>query len=225
MRIDFHAHVLPGCDHGSDGIRTSLRQLELAAENRVELVCATPHFYASQEDVAAFAQRRADCRRALLDAAEQASKQLPALRCGAEVLAFPGIERLPGLEQLCLEGTNLLLLEMPFTAWSDSVIESAEMLIDDPRFRVVLAHVERYQSTDVQFLLDCGAMAQINAEALNHRFLNRSIKQWLNQGKICALGSDIHGTSTGYTTWSSCSRKQPAYFSSIEAMCDQMIFG
>ena len=31
--IDFHAHILPGADHGSDGLETSLRQLALAEES------------------------------------------------------------------------------------------------------------------------------------------------------------------------------------------------
>lgn len=25
LSLDYHAHVLPGCDHGSDGLETSLR--------------------------------------------------------------------------------------------------------------------------------------------------------------------------------------------------------
>lgn len=29
LSLDYHAHVLPGCDHGSDGLETSLRQLDL----------------------------------------------------------------------------------------------------------------------------------------------------------------------------------------------------
>ena len=35
--IDFHAHILPGCDHGSDGWRTSRQQLKLAREAGVEV--------------------------------------------------------------------------------------------------------------------------------------------------------------------------------------------
>ena len=32
IEIDFHAHILPGCDHGSDGWETSRQQLKLARE-------------------------------------------------------------------------------------------------------------------------------------------------------------------------------------------------
>ncbi|MEE3459824.1 MAG: CpsB/CapC family capsule biosynthesis tyrosine phosphatase, partial [Candidatus Faecousia sp.] len=41
--IDFHAHILPGADHGSDGLETSLRQLALAEEAGVDTIVATPH--------------------------------------------------------------------------------------------------------------------------------------------------------------------------------------
>ena len=44
-QIDFHAHILPRCDHGSDGWETSRQQLKLAREAGVEVICATSHFY------------------------------------------------------------------------------------------------------------------------------------------------------------------------------------
>ena len=30
LSLDYHAHILPGCDHGSDGLATSLKQVEMA---------------------------------------------------------------------------------------------------------------------------------------------------------------------------------------------------
>ena len=40
---DFHAHILPGADHGSDGMETSLTQLALAEAAGVDTIIATPH--------------------------------------------------------------------------------------------------------------------------------------------------------------------------------------
>lgn len=31
LTLDYHAHVLPGCDHGSDSVETSRKQLAMAA--------------------------------------------------------------------------------------------------------------------------------------------------------------------------------------------------
>ena len=44
LTLDYHAHILPRCDHGSDGVETSLRQLAMATEAGIRTVCATPHF-------------------------------------------------------------------------------------------------------------------------------------------------------------------------------------
>ena len=59
LTLDYHAHILPRCDHGSDGVETSLRQLAMAAEAGIRTVCATPHFYPHRENAAAFLEQSA----------------------------------------------------------------------------------------------------------------------------------------------------------------------
>lgn len=54
LTLDYHAHVLPGCDHGSDSVETSRKQLAMAAAARVRTVCATPHFYPHKESIPSF---------------------------------------------------------------------------------------------------------------------------------------------------------------------------
>ena len=65
LSLDYHAHVLPGCDHGSDGLETSLRQLDMAAAAGIRTVCATPHFYPHRESAQSFLRRRAECAQLL----------------------------------------------------------------------------------------------------------------------------------------------------------------
>ena len=60
LQIDFHAHLLPGADHGSDSLATSLRQVALAQEAGIGLLIATPHFYPRLESPGAFLERRAE---------------------------------------------------------------------------------------------------------------------------------------------------------------------
>ena len=55
---DFHAHILPGADHGSDSSKTSLAQLRLAADAGVKRVVATPHFYPNSHTVKDFLAKR-----------------------------------------------------------------------------------------------------------------------------------------------------------------------
>lgn len=54
LTLDYHAHVLPGCDHGSDGVETSRKQLAMAAVAGIRTVCATPHFYPHKESIPSF---------------------------------------------------------------------------------------------------------------------------------------------------------------------------
>ena len=111
LSLDYHAHVLPGCDHGSDRLETSLRQLHMAAAAGIRTICATPHFYPHKESAEAFLRRREECAQLLR---AHLPEQAPQICLGAEVLICDGMERLEGLHRLCREGTNELLLEMPF---------------------------------------------------------------------------------------------------------------
>ena len=118
LSLDYHAHILPGCDHGSDGLATSLKQVEMAVSAGVKTICATPHFYPHKESVESFLRRRKKTAGLLL---RELPENAPLIQLGAEVLICDGMERLDGLNRLCREGTNELLLEMPFYAWPESI--------------------------------------------------------------------------------------------------------
>lgn len=56
--IDFHCHILPKMDDGSDSINTSLAMLREEHTQGVNRVVLTPHFYCEEESIEAFLQRR-----------------------------------------------------------------------------------------------------------------------------------------------------------------------
>lgn len=186
--IDFHAHVLPGADHGSDSLETSLLQLDLAAKSGVKRVIATPHFYPDKHSVADFLDLRNRAFSSLVGAMKEAH---PLLSLGAEVLICDGIERIGGLSELCVAGTNVILLELPFTIFNPSYADSVFRLVKDG-FCVVLAHVDRYPKENIELLCEAGARMQVNADALSGLWVSDHIKEWLSDGRIIALGSDIH---------------------------------
>ena len=211
--IDFHAHILPGCDHGSSGIETSLRQIALAKAAGVDVICATSHFYGHQIGTEAFLDKRARCWLALR---EHLKEDDPRILLGAEMLAFEGIERLPQLEALCLEGTDLLLLEMPFAHWSERLIDSVEALSERKDLHIVLAHVDRYDRQQIEMLFSFDRVkGQINVSSLKRRFLGGYLREWMREGQIVAVGSDIHGTDTGYSLWQRAKRRYPAEWNAV----------
>ena len=45
-----------------------------------------------------------------------------------------------------IEGTDILLLEMPFAQWTDEIYVDVKKLIEKQKLTILLAHVERYDS-------------------------------------------------------------------------------
>lgn len=222
MNIDFHAHILPAADHGSDGLQTSLRQLALAKRADIELLAATPHFYPRQEELSDFLARRKRTWEALCAALErtesaassdverrassaavggfcrEATKAAPALRVGAEVQLCRSLHHMDGLEALCLAGTRVLLLELPADFSIRTYEQTLDGLLYERRLTVVLAHIDRYRADTVDFLLEWGFLAQLNASAFCHFRTRKQALCWAQSSRVVALGSDLHGAEMGY---------------------------
>ena len=49
--IDLHSHILPQLDDGSDSVEMSLAMLYQMAEQGVDVVCATSHYYAKYSSI------------------------------------------------------------------------------------------------------------------------------------------------------------------------------
>ncbi len=192
--IDFHAHILPGADHGSDSVETSAIQLSMAKSVGVKKIVATPHFYPNLHTVKDFLVRRNRAYQNLKMIAEAKNVEIV---LSAEILLCEGIEALANIEMLAVSGTNVLLIELPFTQITDAMFDSVDALIKNG-FKVVLAHANRYKSSDIERFIALGASIQLNAEALSGFFIKKSLKKWLASGVVVALGSDIHGRNKRY---------------------------
>jgi protein-tyrosine phosphatase len=193
--IDFRSHVLPGIDDGSQNVQTSLEMLRLSAQQGVDVMVATPHFYAWRDRVERFLQRRQEAWEAL---SPNLTPELPQVLIGAEVAFFPGISTAEQVSQLTLQGTNVLLLEMPFQPWTQSNLAEVRSLMKDRGFHVVIAHLERYLSLPgnkklVQELLELPVTVQLNAEDLLDWRRRGKLIRMFRKGQAHLLGSDSHG--------------------------------
>ena len=187
--VDFHAHIIPWADHGSSSIETTISQLNLAMEAEIDTIVATPHFYPQYENAERFIERRNACYDRLK---EQLNEHYPRIILGAEVLICDNIESMPGLDALCLGDSRIILLELPFTDFSDSYVYSVRMLIKQG-YTVVLAHADRYDPDNINRLVSAGAKIQLNADSLSKLFVQPHLREWASRNKVVALGSDIHG--------------------------------
>lgn len=188
ITTDFHCHILPGADHGSDSVKTSIEQLALIASAGIKRAVATPHFYPTRDNVATFLNRRDGCARALRDAMKVGD---PDIILGCEVLVCEGIENMEGLDRLTVYGTNCILLEMPMTRWSTRLFETIEA-ISDLGLVPIMAHIDRYNPKYVAQLLELDVRCQLNPDAFATRSARKLSEKWLSDGKIVAVGSDLH---------------------------------
>ena len=138
--IDLHSHILPQLDDGSDSVEMSLAMLYQMAEQGVDVVCATSHYYVKYNSIPAFCERRAE---ALERLSSVLTAELPRVLPAAEVAYFPHMEE-QDLMPLCILGTRTLMLEMPFSDWTGLQLETVEALVLDCRYDVVLVHPERF---------------------------------------------------------------------------------
>ena len=195
--IDFHSHILPGIDDGSKDAATSLLMLNALKKQGADTVCATSHFYATQRSVHRFLFRRQEAWERLEEVLPQ---DAPRILLGAEGLYFPGISRMEELPELCLEGTNILLLEMPFEPWTAHCTQEVRELARNSGLQILMAHIERYfyyqpQSVWDEFL-DLGVLMQSNAEFFLPFKTRRKAMRLLEDGYIHLLGSDAHNMSS-----------------------------
>ena len=194
---DFHAHILPGADHGSDGLETSLRQLALAEEAGIRTIVATPHFYPQAEEYADFLRKRERTYAQLL-----ANYHGPVrILLGAEVHMCVGLDHLQGMEELCIPGTRVMLAELPMRGSPVGLTETFLRLMEEKRIDPILAHVDRYDPAHIENFFSMGLRGQVNASALCRLFGRRRLIGWIDGGFIHALGSDIHGTEIGYSEY------------------------
>ncbi|MCM1569681.1 MAG: capsular polysaccharide biosynthesis protein [Roseburia sp.] len=193
--IDIHSHILPGIDDGSRDVETSLGILNLCAKQGVDLMVATPHFYADTDRVESFLARRREAYEKL-DLAKRCPK--PDILLGAEVAFFEGMGRAEKIPALTIEGTDVLLLEMPFRTWDDSVLREIEYLLEKRKLRIIIAHLERFlrlpgNDIYIRELLALPVFVQINAESLLDRRQRGSLLKLFKKGQAQLLGSDCHG--------------------------------
>ncbi len=195
---DFHSHILPGLDDGSPNVEVSVRMLKMMQAQGVEQLVATPHFYPEDEAPEDFLKRRAEAIGKLLPAIAEDS--FPTIFASAEVAYYPGISRSRQLGRLCIPGTPLLLVEMPFSRWSDGVTDELYSILESRNIVPVVAHIERYidlqKKGTLEDLVAHDILIQSNAANFTDKQSQKSALKMLNARQIHLLGSDAHNCTS-----------------------------
>ena len=192
---DFHSHILPDIDDGAQDSETSLKMLDMSIKKGVKKIVLTPHCYPlSSKDINEFIQQREKALEEFKRAAKEKGIILPELVCGCEVHLSSDISKMRAVEDLCIENTKYMLLEMPSSPWNDSVIDSVYKL-SLLGITPIIAHDERnlVQKEEMRnSLYNLDVLIQINASSFGIPQLKKYIDSMFKQGLLHIVGSDMH---------------------------------
>lgn len=191
--IDFHAHIVPGADHGCLSAEEAGKQIAMLRDAGITSIVATPHFYPERVTVRRFLERRERGVRAMMEVMRSHD---PKVYLGAEIMISRNLDQMPELDCLTICGTDTILVEFPSKGIDEALIDSI-IRIKNSGFNVIIAHVDRYKAKYMEYLFGMGFRGQLNADAflLKKIHIHSRLKKWVDSGYIVAVGSDLHGHS------------------------------
>jgi protein-tyrosine phosphatase len=195
--IDLHCHILPGIDDGAGDLADSLAMARQAADDGIEVICATPHIRHDHDvRIGEIASRAADLSKEL----EQRKVPVTVLP-GGEVAetAVQGLDD-EELRRVALGEGSWILLEPapgPLTGSLDRRVEE----LSARGHRCLIAHPERHLGPDLvdrlAGLVSRGALIQATAEFFVGRKTAPGMLLLAQRGFVHVLGSDAHSSRVG----------------------------
>ncbi|MBQ7968420.1 MAG: capsular polysaccharide biosynthesis protein [Clostridia bacterium] len=182
-------------DDGSRDTAESISLINMQVSQGVGTIIATPHYYANDETVDSFLDRR---KKAFELLKTVLPADAPDILLGAEVRYYQGISRMADLEALTIEGSKLLLLEMPMSSWTEYMIRELIEMSGRGSIKIIIAHIDRYLNLQkkgvLERILESGILMQVNASFFISFASKRKALSLLKEGNIHFIGSDCHNT-------------------------------
>lgn len=198
--IDMHCHILPGIDDGAKDMAESLSLVQLAVEQGVKRIVATPHIQLGRYDntlgiiEAKLFQLRTALSYLNLDVEVSA---------GAEIRICPEIMLLVQQNQLpfigSYEGDNVMLMELPHSHVPPGTDKLINWLMKNG-VRPMIAHPERnreFQANPkkIEPFIRQGCLFQLTASVLTGDMGDTSLslaKKWLLNDVFTIIATDSH---------------------------------
>lgn len=193
--IDIHTHILPCVDDGSKSVEETLEMLNVMKKTGIKKVVATPHYYPEMLSVDDFLQQRQEA----YDKIKYTKPDGIDIVLGAEVMLTYDLHK-EDLRKLSIEGTDYILIEMPYSHWDPWVFDEIFKISAKHGLDVIIAHIDRYvdvvRKDDINLLFKMGLKYQVNVDFLGGLFRKSSAMKLLKGGAVHFIGSDCHNMST-----------------------------
>ena len=192
--IDMHCHILPVIDDGAKTVEESISMLKESFSQGVNICVATSHCKLRTADALDnFIEKRNLAHQTLCDAAKDI--QIPRIYLGAEVFLDNDISKYPGVEKLCIEGTNCILVEFGINV-AESVYSEWLYNLTMKGLTPIIAHVDRYAKRNelIAEFDGLNIIYQVNNSAVTGLFGSGFIKKLSDYPVV--MGSDMHNMTT-----------------------------
>lgn len=196
--IDMHTHILPGIDDGSSSTAESLEIIRFLMSKGIDTIILTPHYYSYEKTIAKFLEDRENAYSSLQECLNINNVTNLNLKLGAEVLLDVDLQYNEDITKLAIEGTDYILLEMPYRIWEDWIYEAVQNITAKYKLKVIIPHIERYVDihNDIVYINELlelpDVYAQMNIGDLVSSSKKSISKKMLTNNYIQFLGTDIH---------------------------------
>ena len=226
--IDIHCHILPGVDDGAKNMEQSMDMLDIAYEEGIRVMIATPHHMPDDDNASpeTISEKVAQLQ-------EYVDEQ------GYDMVILPGnevyfySEAADLLEEgkvNTMAGTDCVLVE--FSPMDESrYIRNSLAEIQNMGYEPIVAHVERYESLckdvdRIAELRDMGILIQVNVASIMGDFGKTAkavAEKLLKKQLVDFIGTDAHSSGRRAPRVKECSeylyKKYPA------AYVDKILYG
>ena len=197
--IDLHSHILPALDDGARDMKKTREMLQIAYEEGIREIIATPHFFASQKSASV-----EQIKETIVRVQEEMEDW------GFSIKLYPGneiyyrsevAELLEEGEIATLADSQYVLVEFdPRTEYS--YLRDGILKLDSFGYIPILAHTERYEclfekKERLQRVKDHGGLIQVNASSFQRGIfdeMGKRARYIMKNGFLDFVGTDAHST-------------------------------
>lgn len=195
--VDVHCHIIPHVDDGARSSGQALRMINIAYDNGIRAMIATPHY-----EVGKYDSNKEEIEKNFLKLKKLAAQRYPDFNIflGNEIFFSYGVvESLNDGTIYTMAGSNYVLVEFSPNDRLDYIEKSLYEIVN-AGYTPILAHVERYESVmksyhNVERLVDEGVYIQTNASTVagrGGRGMRRKILKLIKRDLIHFIGTDAH---------------------------------